>query len=97
MTDERMSGGDNNESVEDSDTLEILMSILMLSAQKPDGITKDEILTVLATYGQTALYELCADQEMHEEDEDEDEPERELEPPDIGTPTGVPQGHIKPE
>lgn len=73
MIEERMSGSDVAQGQE-TDALEILMSILMLSAQKPLGITKDEILTLLATYGQTALYELCADQEMQDdEDEDEDE------------------------
>jgi hypothetical protein len=82
MTEERMSGASEGPtSVEQSDELEILMSILMLSAQKPEGVTKAEILAVLATYGQTSLYELCEDQELQEE-----EPAESLET-SVGSPT----------
>lgn len=52
----------------ESTASDILMSILMLSAEKPDGITKAEIIGILATYGQAGLYDLCADEDVLAED-----------------------------
>lgn len=38
---------------------EILMSILMASSQKPDGLPKSDIMDILAAYDEVELYELC--------------------------------------
>ena len=54
----RMSGAEDTSDDEQS-ALDVLMSILLLSAEKPDGITKEDILGVLAQYGQVELYGMC--------------------------------------
>lgn len=58
----------------ESEASDILMSILMMSAEKPDGITKADIIGILATYGQEGLYDLCADEDVLAEAEAEDVP-----------------------
>lgn len=70
--------------VANDQALDILMSILMASARAPNGLTKSDILNLLATYEQTELYELCQAAEYAEEP-DTVVPE-EVDPPDIGPP-----------
>lgn len=62
--------------------LDILMSILMASVSKPQGITKTDILMILSSYNQAALYDLA---EATEQAENEETTQADLGPPPMAS------------